>query len=251
MMVTHGCLSFQVVLWILLSWCELDNVLALSGFSKVSKKKKNAGGSASIIQTRPVQTNADMIALADLRYQEWMMDDENAETRPSLTAFRMATAEIQLERTEEKAVAFLATWKGGQVVGAAELSPIELKGCWEDDAKPTARFLYVTDVVTARTHRRKGVAAKIMKAVEEHTQNNNFHNDPKSGDDEFTKQLTTLLLHVEPGNVGALRFYGALGYKESSDEDSSVLEGLNVDQLAKNAFVEGQLLLLKTLGGSR
>jgi hypothetical protein len=47
------------------------------------------------------------------------------------------------------------------VVGAAELSPLELEGCilsngLATDGHEFGRFLYVTDVVTYRTFRRQG-----------------------------------------------------------------------------------------------
>lgn len=190
------------------------------------------------LQVRPVQSRSDMIDLGDLRYQEWVMQ-EDPEARPSQMAFRMATAEVQQERmAENKAVAFLAR-DNSVVVGSAELSAIELQGCDnnnEVESSSKCRYLYVTDVVTASAHRRKGVAATLMEAVEQHALE--LH-------DRY-KQSTVLLLHVKPDNEAALGFYKALGYEVIVSAIKS-LEGLDVDRLAVNAGVKEQLLLSKTL----
>lgn len=246
------------------------------------------------------------MALADLRYEEWMME-EAPETRPSLQAFRMATAEIQQERMADQAIPFLARCEptadgdekvggggfggggggvgskkksarkaGGkktkdakvtEVVGAAELSPIEFNGCFDGSATLLSKnnekkdtnvynriqYWYITDVVTAKTHRRKGIAAELMKSLERHATevlasyvSNNNNNKAEPG-------CTVLLMHVEPSNEGALKFYERMSYKivsrpDAVDCDSAgYLTGLDLDLLADNAGVSGQILLGKQL----
>lgn len=181
------------------------------------------------IRVAPLQSPKDLIDLGDLRYSEWMTDLPEEE-RPSQMAFRMATADTQQERTAQDAVAFLARDSEQALVGTAELSGIELRGCY-DEAALICRYLYVTDVVTARTHRRQGIAATLMNALEEHAQ---------AG---AKSQPTVFLLHVEHDNKAALGFYQALGYKIVE----GALEGLDSDRLSQNAGVSGQLLLSKRL----
>eukprot|EP00970_Alexandrium_tamarense_P007193 scaffold1270_cov176-Alexandrium_tamarense.AAC.1 len=71
---------------------------------------------------------------------------------PNLSNFRRATAEIYHERKAEGALVFLAKLNDGGsslVVGAAELSPIELKGAImmaPTQLDDNRRLLYVTDV---------------------------------------------------------------------------------------------------------
>jgi ribosomal protein S18 acetylase RimI-like enzyme len=214
------------------------------------------------IDVRPVQSNSDLIALADLRYQEWMTEESCAETsRPSLTAFRMATAEIQQERIAQNAVVFLAICKsddgivamnengnGDAVVGTAELSSIEIEGCWGEDPAPCQCF-YITDVVTARNHRRKGVAATLMMAMEEHAMALHQQHHQRISRDTNMQEPLVLLLHVDPSNVGALCFYESLGCKvySSAVVESDLLNGLNLDRLSENAGVQGQILLFKSV----
>ena len=180
----------------------------------------------SIIQ---VKSQQDIIALADLRYNEWIAstdDNDNDTSSPiSRHAFRMATAEIQHERSEGGAMAFLAYLKNTStstststnrpiVVGAAELSPMEFEHTTrvesqspldndnndDNDIKiPDNTLLYVTDVVTSQTYRRMGIGETLMKAMEQKAQ---------------SLQTQYLFLHVEPDNVPALTFYQnpKLGY---------------------------------------
>jgi len=238
----------------------------------VEKEDSTASNHSIAIKVLPSASQKDFIALADLRYQEWMMK-EPPETRPSLHAFRMATAEIQQERMEGRAVSFLACLpttnnvleplasRSGSfdVVGAAELSPVEFQGCFDekwcnnvhDDNRFTIpntfnqyQYWYVTDVVTASTHRRKGIAAELMQTLERHALCSLTHQKAP-----FPVSETVLLMHVEPENVGALAFYQHLGYNILREPRTDVdnLAGLDVEELAKNAGVEGQLLLGKKL----
>jgi ribosomal protein S18 acetylase RimI-like enzyme len=234
--------------WVILQCCVLGiNLLAITHALSAARPVSNAH-----VDVRQVQSHADLIALADLRYQEWMME-ESAETRPSLAAFRMATAEIQQERIAQHAVVFLAGCKsddfniiGNAVVGAAELSPIEIQGCWDNATTCTCRCFYVTDVVTARTHRRKGVAATLMMAMEQHVVDHLQQRSRESRKINLQEPIV-LLLHVEPSNEGALHFYESLGCKvySSPGGGSHFLNGLNLDRLAENAGVKGQLVLFK------
>ena len=233
-------------------------------------------------------------ALADLRYQEWMMD-EPPERRPSVMAFRSATAEIQQERMDDQAIPFLAHWNEGtdhdsssstaEVVGSAELSPIEFNGCFDLGATAAAstttatttllassnntnistynhnQYWYITDVVTARTHRRKGIASELMKALECHASevllSSLASTTPSASATTTTATTTTttttntstvLLLHVEPDNEGALKFYQRLGYDLLGKPDAvDYLTGVDTDKLAENTGVSGQLLLGKQL----
>ena len=193
-------------------------------------------------QRLPVLTK-DLVDLSDLRYNEWMKADVSVVSEnepPSQYAFRMATAEIALERSEAGAVAFLARWQNSNetmtvAVGAAELSPVEFEGTLllEEDDTSRVRW-YVTDVVTSSNHRRMGVANLLMDEMERYA---------------FLRSETTsvtLYLHVKSGNDAAMAFYQnpKRGYAKPTRDE---LTGLNVDKLACNAGTEGQILLCKTL----
>lgn len=203
-------------------------------------------GSAAALQTtttsafriRPVASWTDVLALANLRYDEWIKP-YYADTT-SRAGFQTATAEILEERAQQGAVAFLAALReddqDGTIVGAAELSPVELQGTSKrenennDSSYSTIRILYVTDVVTSKNHRRKGVAQALMMKMEEVAAD---------------KGCSNLLLHVEPSNDAALRFYQSkLGYCEPDEE---ILASLDVHRLAQNAGTKGQILLGKTV----
>ena len=122
--------------------------------------------SSPAIEISQVQSNADITSLADLRYQEWIIkdDDESLVNNrvPSRTSFRLATAEIYQERSVDGATVFLARHHNPndavEVVGAAELSPIETRGCIQSNAQDanaanSLMAMYVTDVVTSSSHR--------------------------------------------------------------------------------------------------
>ena len=194
----------------------------------------------NIIQVTTVNSNDDILALADLRYQEWMANDPNP---PKLSSFRMATAEIYHERRMEGSVVFLATMlngddnddddgivdgqgvdkcdgtnNGGVVVvtiGAAELSPIELQGVFRThdekgntDNNTATKSLYITDVVTSSSHRRLGIGSELMTALERKA---------------WEMESKLVFLHVAHDNVGARRFYERLGYDNVWDcEDNNV-----------------------------
>jgi ribosomal protein S18 acetylase RimI-like enzyme len=181
----------------------------------------------SNIRVSPVQINTpvDVKALADIRYDEWMAP--LASNAPSKPAFRAATAFLYAERVTGGAIAYLARrdhYDKSVVVGAAELSPIELQGAL---LSASTVMLYVTDVVTARKHRRQGVAASLMRELEVQA--------GKLG-------ASQLLLHVEEDNTAAISFYQTIGYISPSP---SLLECLNVDRLAENTNTVGQVLLCK------
>jgi len=187
------------------------------------------------ITVRPVQKPEDVIALADLRYDEWI---EGVFDDTSRASFRAASQEIVQQRTEGGATAFLAFLKVKDdavvVAGAAELSPIEIEGAVRNNRflamTMKKRMLYVTDVVTASTYRRQGIARALMKAIE---------------DAAVAKAGTHLLLHVEPSNTAALNFYIKIGYtKELPDYCTATLD---MDRLAENACTEGQILLSKSI----
>mmetsp|Transcript_19395 Transcript_19395/g.33287 ORF Transcript_19395/g.33287 Transcript_19395/m.33287 type:complete len:323 (+) Transcript_19395:233-1201(+) len=228
------------------------------------------------IRVSIAKTNDDIISLADLRYQEWMVEDSNP---PRLSSFRMATAEIFHEREGDNGpLVFLASMpctdaSGDRVtVGAAELSPIELKGVFISsdensyrNAQCEALSLYITDVVTSSKYRRYGIGSRVMNALERNAQ--------KLG-------ARFLFLHVEDDNVGARQFYKRLGYQDVdvqsiSGEDASEENGvvsfslengelltprqmkklkdtddlvaMDTNRLADNAGTVGQQLMMKVL----
>jgi ribosomal protein S18 acetylase RimI-like enzyme len=182
---------------------------------------------------RPVTTVDDVMTLADLRYDEWIVPSPYHNTT-SRASFRAASAEIVAERTREGAKAFLAfrteTKRGSTTVveamGAAEVSPIELQDATIDHRK----FLYVTDVVTAQRFRRRGVAKALMNAMEEAVE----------------PPCTHLVLHVDPSNTAAMHFYQSpqVRYNKPTPE---VLQTLDVERLARNAGTVGQILLVKAI----
>jgi len=207
-----------------------------------------------------------------------MADDPNP---PSIHNFRMATAEIYQERSLDGAMVFLAKKNndninnndadGNSSVGAAELSPIELKDVIVlpnsidneqqqqrnkvDNTSSSNLLRYVTDVVTSSSSRRLGVGSILMDAVE------------KSAWDLGTR---CLLLHVEDENDMARRFYEKLNYVYVGKEQAAAATTLLVDsfggvsslnleetightinidttRLAVNAGTTGQLLMMKEL----
>lgn len=189
----------------------------------------NALTSTNTITVKPVSSSADVFALADLRYSEWI--DATDTSSPTLGAFRMATEEITAERKEEGAVVFLARVNGRTVAGAAELSPIELDQCWL--TKEDNKCLYVTDVVTAQSHRRMGIGNALMEAVAK---------------EASKKNVSWLLLHVKQDNEAALGFYKKAGYCELPQY---FMKGFDKERLAENAGAIGQILLGKTVPKGR
>mmetsp|Transcript_8475 Transcript_8475/g.20385 ORF Transcript_8475/g.20385 Transcript_8475/m.20385 type:complete len:220 (-) Transcript_8475:1316-1975(-) len=175
-----------------------------------------------------------------MRYREWMQNEEKDEKTPSLRAFRMATAEIVQERTQEGALTFLARMQSNTkndpkvqtttVVGSAELSPIELKGLTPVSHLTTNRkWLYVTDVVTSTKHRRLGVGTKLMDAME------------RAATLQFN--ATRIYLHVRPENIGAMTFYFKRGFQKTT----MCSEEVDATKLAEAAGARGQILLQKEL----
>jgi GNAT superfamily N-acetyltransferase len=220
--------SSLFLLGVLVSVEQLQQVQALAGVG------------ASNLSVKCVTAPMDICALADLRFTEWIMaeDETTTDRPPSAQAFRMATAEITAERSAQGAVAMIAQTKDGTTVGAAELSPIELQECFDTNSEEANNgslycgCYYVTDVVTARTHRRMGVGKALMEAIET----------------EASKKGTTgtswLLLHVKDDNVAALNFYKRGGYLEPP---AQLLQKLDTDRLAQNAGTTGQILLSKPI----
>ena len=228
------------------------------------------------------QTNNDILSLAKLRYQEWMINETNP---PILSNFCKATAEIYTERKVDGSIVFLAKLVQSDndgsdnddlVVGAAELSPIELQNCIINCSNTNnnefATPLYITDVVTSSNHRRFGIGTKLMIEVE------------RCALYEMNSRI--VFLHVEYDNVAARSFYERLGYVAVSAGDREVsLDGgdtkeddgfisislnepvqpsvvieddttdnqqhdiitLDTKQLAINAGTVGQLLMMKRL----
>ncbi|KAL3797139.1 hypothetical protein HJC23_000477 [Cyclotella cryptica] len=194
---------------------------------------------SSNIEISQVQSNADIVSLADLRYQEWILEDNDSQndttvtprekpsTAPSQTSFRFATEDVYQERRAEGALVFLAKYNNKDhlgvderntpaVVGAAELSPIEIRNCIQicgaQDIECAPMAMYATDVVTSRSHRRLGIGSKLMSAL-----------------DDTARSLNCrfLFLHVKHDNVAAVNFYHGLGYLEvTSNNTAGDVEGL-------------------------
>ena len=251
-----------------------------SGASLAQRNRQRARPTAPGIKTNqvvvtasPVQTQADIVALADLRYDEWIANDNASDgddnpssdpPLPSRYAFRMATAEIAAERTEGGAVAFLAKLAAagtqptentntdgkndditalsrGVPVGSAELSPIEFDGAItrqlsQDKDTITAQQptrLYVTDVVTSSKHRRMGIANTLMDALETFALE-------KFGTD------TMLYLHVKKDNAAAQKFYQNPKRRYVAPT-SEQLQNIDVRRLEDNAGTAGQILMCKSL----
>jgi len=218
-----------------------------------------------------VQTNNDILSLAKLRYQEWMINEVNP---PILSNFCKATAEIYNERKDDGSIVFLAKLVHQSddelVVGAAELSSIELQNCIFNSSNTNnnevATPLYITDVVTSSTHRRFGIGTKLMTKVE------------RVAVYELNSRI--VFLHVEYENVAARKFYERLGYidvsagmedcvdsgdtkkvisislnepsQSSVKDDKTVSQQhnmftLDTKQLAISAGTVGQLLMMKRL----
>ena len=157
-----------------------------------------------VVVVRPVTSASDVLELADLRYNEWIMVPDSMTHDHgggvSRHGFRCATAEICEERSSQGAVAFLARLQQDHsnissdsdsssssrrvAAGAAELSPIELQGAVRDS---NVRMLYVTDFVTVQEYRRRGVARALMRALEEYAISASF--TAAGVDDDFTEVL--------------------------------------------------------------
>ena len=233
------------------------------------------------ISISTVNSNQDIISLAKLRYQEWIISDTDTDTdtdtndkKPDISNFCRATAEIYHERKEMGSVVFIATYNSidGEdevVVGAAELSPIEFQNDViihtdeKADDNDTLTPLYITDVVTSSSHRRMGIGSRLMNAVESHAYA------------IFDTPQVVLFLHVEHDNIAALQFYKNLGCsivdgdddddeedtaKRKTSNDDGIISisipttsnsnqhlTINANQLAINAGTMGQLLMMKQL----
>ncbi len=191
------------------------------------------------VRVLPVKTDEDWIALADVRFNEWIQDGTSRES------FRWATKDMY--KTERpQSLLFLATQQTLEqkqhepttndprmVVGAAELSPYELVPALSQDAPFSA--WYVTDVVTVSKYRRQGIARAMMQDLEDHAI-------------AATGGTTYLLLNVAYDNAPAVRFYGTLGYRVPMME---LLSFLDVSALEHVAGTAGQMLLVKRLIGKR
>ena len=294
----------------------------ISSFTSTVSSSLCSSNSNSIDQNQNVevsivQSNNDILSLANIRYQEWMITNDNESDSdhhhhpppPSIQTFRLATAEIYQERSLQGSLVFLAKTMNNSnsnnsnknddddsliyndkeaaksdissvsvvaVVGAAELSPIELKDViistnLSDSAKQRQQqqqqllqqdnhniIRYVTDVVTSSSSRRLGIGSLLMNTLE------------KTAWEMFGTRC--LLLHVERCNLMARRFYEKLNYvyvisdgdsdvddDDDDDDDGTVLlnlKGMDDDELlitidtnrlAMNAGTTGQLLMIKEL----
>ncbi|KAL3823452.1 hypothetical protein ACHAXA_010212 [Cyclostephanos tholiformis] len=226
------------------------------------------------VQISIAETNDDIISLADLRYQEWIAKDGDGAN----AGFRRATAEIYRERKEDGSTIFLASLtpsdngsgendRRSVVVGAAELSPIELKEVlvsrdsndYDHYTGDSLLPLYITDVVTSKAHRRLGIGSILMNHVEKIA---------------WEMGSRVVFLHVEYANTPARIFYERIGYVCIDDSEfvdvklggstdrrearilSFVLKdggshtgivSIDSNRLAINAGTVGQLLMLKQL----
>jgi ribosomal protein S18 acetylase RimI-like enzyme len=183
------------------------------------------------------KTIKDWRDLADIRYNEWIAPTETKnELSISRQAFQRATIDIyQTERPN--AVTFLVRQGDDEhhvVIGAGELSPSELENAllYPDTTTTTlVQVLYVTDVVTDRRYRRRGIAAMVMQEMEAHA--------------ATVLGANFLVLNVAKENDAAFAFYKKLGYEVASKE---FLQVCNVDQLLQNAGTQGQETLSKRIG---
>jgi GNAT superfamily N-acetyltransferase len=183
------------------------------------------------VSVTPVETEQDWIAFADLRYDEWINNNNNKEnggtTGTSRAAFRCATRDIYLEERPRSCLV-LAKYQT-VVVGAAEMSPYEVEAGLNRLPNGSFSAWYVTDVVTAARYRRQGIARRMMDQLETRA---------------IQSGTTHLVLNVKRDNLSALRLYQQLGYDTPSSE---LLEFLDISKLEKEAGTEGQLLLEKKL----
>ena len=206
----------------------LQLISSVAAFSSSSSNINNQPSTSShkniknfnynTVQISKVQTNNDILSLAKLRYQEWMINEINP---PILSNFCKATSEIYNERQVEGSIVFLAKLvhqsigsdNDDLVVGAAELSSIELQNCINSGSNNDVEIatpLYITDVVTSSNHRRFGIGTKLMTEVERVAL--------------YEMNSRIVLLHVEYDNVPARQFYERLGYIDVSVGDR---EGCN------------------------
>ena len=202
---------------------QLTIVLAFSGSSSSSFSSQVVLND----DISKVSTNTDILSLAKLRYQEFIISSP-----PTLSNFCRATAEIYEERKLEGSIVFLYRTKTKknenddeeEVVGAAELSPIELQGCVDISCTDTNdndndhyydpnsinAAMYITDVVTSSKHRRLGIGLRLMHVVERIA----------------WKEMGTriVFLHVKYDNIGARKFYERLGYITIKGEEDCCVE---------------------------
>lgn len=199
------------------------------------------------ISVSRVQSNVDILSLADLRYKEWILRDDinntdKSKASPSQHSFRLATAEICQERSKDGAFAFLAKYYNGneEIVGAAELSPIETRGCIRfnnnthlKSVSNTSIAMYATDIVTSSSHRRLGIGSKLMNELE---------------DEAWRLGCRFVFLHVEYDNAVAIGFYHRLGYLDVQD---NAIDDIGVVTLTftNEGLIAVPTTSLDTLGG--
>ena len=194
-----------------------------------------ATGKPALIEAFLVRTGDDWNALADMRYNEWILPLKDDNT--SREAFRFATRDIYEE--ERPRSTLLLAKRDGKVIGAAEMSPYEVESAQvkdtsqknAEDTTAPALFsaLYVTDVVTSHEFRRQGVARFLMETLEEHA---------------IADGYSHLVLNVAEENSVAIQFYKSLDYNVPSVTLGKVLD---TEQLNKNAGTEGQMVLVKEI----
>ncbi|KAL3769939.1 hypothetical protein ACHAWO_001887 [Cyclotella atomus] len=216
-----------------------DRIAYAIGAKRNTRSKTLLHASLPSISVSQAQSNADILSLADLRYKEWILQEDDineldkSNSAPSQHSFRLATAEICQERSMHGAIAFLANYHHGdeyEIVGAAELSPIETRGCIHsnnvhlESNVPIA--MYATDVVTSSSHRRLGIGSKLMNELE---------------NTAWRLGCRFVFLHVECDNDAAIDFYHGLGYLNIKHDS---LDGTGVVLLR---FTEKGLVVVPTM----
>jgi ribosomal protein S18 acetylase RimI-like enzyme len=99
--------------------------------------------------------------------------------------------------------------KGNIIVGSAECSFHEFFNTRLGRRRRPNSILYVTEVAVNPSTRRRGIATKLLKAIDELARKRN---------------VETLYLHVDTANHGAIKLYKKAGYRKVYSNDPMYLE---------------------------
>jgi ribosomal protein S18 acetylase RimI-like enzyme len=99
--------------------------------------------------------------------------------------------------------------KGSIIVGSAECSFHEFFNTRLGRRRRPNSILYVTEVAVNPSTRRRGIATKLLKAIDELARKRN---------------VETLYLHVDTANLGAIKLYKKSGYRKVYSNDPMYLE---------------------------
>lgn len=154
---------------------------------------------------------SDLHAVVSLRVQVFYPDLQDVKS------FHTKVLDKLRFRRSEGTVCLIVTKQGGKqetswnyfsdIVGTVEFSASDFKNSSLEAATGRETKLYLMDLAVRADSRKKGIASMLLKSAEKYAAANGY--------DE-------ILLHVDVGNVRALKLYEKHGYQEYPVSDKSI-----------------------------